>query len=186
MTRMRFGPYFSANFGQSCNPRARGEIQLIEWKGLLSLQPNHLPAVKYSSMLKAAGVLVSKMLGRRRSESQWSDRCCAALIVLSVCLLALRVTTRFCSADLNPRQSVGSASLVHAHLPPEHSRQRLIKNATNWKRPLVSSIARQVPTLYGCIAPVNPSLPRLLIHESLYNRPPPFLDSSSSLSPLLG
>jgi hypothetical protein len=140
----------------------------------------HLPAVKQSSMLKAVRVLISNMLRRGAPESQWSGRCCAVLIVLSVCLLTIRVTTRFCFSDASPRHSVGAASVVQMHPTPERCRQRLIKDATTWQRPRVCS-AVQAAVSYACNAPSGPSLPGLLILESLYNRPPPLLRISSSL-----
>jgi len=171
-------PSSSNPAGEHTNPTTLGER-------LLSSPRNHLPAVNHSSMLKVAGVLVSKMLKRGSPESQWSGRCCAVLILFSVCLLTIRVTTRFCFSDATPKQSVGRMSVVDVRLSQEHGRQRLIKDATSWKRPLIISTAWQAPAFHGCIAPKGPSLPGLLIHESLYNRPPPFLDNSSSL-PRLG
>lgn len=65
--------------------------------------------------------------------------------------------------------------MVQLRLAPVHVRQRLIKDAVSWKRPEVSSAAWEVPTFCACIAPTGPSLPGLLILESLYNRPPPSL-----------
>jgi hypothetical protein len=160
-------------------------IQLLWERGLPSSPRGHLPAVKHSSMLRAAKVLISKMLRRESPESGWSGRCCAAVVLVSVCLLTIRVATRFSFAGVSPTQSVRTANLVQVHLTPERSRQRLIKDATTWKNPLVYSAAWQIPVLYGCIVPAGPSLPGLLILENLYNRPPPhsanFFVSSTQL-----
>ena len=68
---------------------------------------------------------------------------------------------------------------VQTNSSPDAKRQRLTKNAANWVPPVLRLWLTLTPTLNPGIALARPPVPSLFFEESLYNRPPPALQSLS-------
>jgi hypothetical protein len=95
---------------------------------------------------------------------------CAALILFAVCMLTVRVATRYCS----PRGSSDSTAItLHKQAAPQSGLQRITKGAPAWMPPVSRTAILQAPSFYPRVAPSGPPLPGLAFEESLYNRPPP-------------
>jgi len=91
------------------------------------------------------------------------------MVLVAVSVLAINVTTRYCSPD---NASAGTVTTVHRYSLPETSRQRLTKDAITWTAPLVCAVALE-PQSYSRMVPAEAPLPIRSFQNSLYNRPPP-------------
>lgn len=101
-------------------------------------------------------------------------RCfCAVLILFAVFTLTVRVATRYCFAFAS--SSAATTSQEQFSPGPAHQgiTQRLTKTTPTWLTPVANVVTLQAPTSYPRVAPAGPSLPGLVLEESLYNRPPP-------------
>jgi hypothetical protein len=95
---------------------------------------------------------------------------CVALILLAVCMLTVRVATRYCFS----RGSSDSATITLRNQGVARSSlQRITKGAPAWMPPVVRTAILQAPSSYPRVAPSGPPVPGLVFEESLYNRPPP-------------
>lgn len=100
----------------------------------------------------------------------WHQRGCALVVVIAVCALTVKLTTRFASFDCT---STPAVTTVQPHVSPSPNRQRLMNTATAWNAPLIRPSLLDSTSSYPRIAPAGPPMPSVLVEESLYNRPPP-------------
>jgi hypothetical protein len=99
-----------------------------------------------------------------------------SVIVLAVGSLTLNLATRYYSPWDASSITVKS---FRTHAAPDAKRQRLTKNAATWMPPVSSFSALQVPGSYLSIASVQPAVRSLICDKSLYNRPPPAVQTLS-------
>jgi hypothetical protein len=101
-----------------------------------------------------------------RELSQPRGRWQALIVVLAICGLTVSLATRTFRLTVPHAITVKSGSA-------EAMRQHLNRDAVGWIPPIpVLSLLPQ-PASYRVVAPSGPPLPIILIHDSLYNRPPP-------------
>jgi hypothetical protein len=112
------------------------------------------------------------MLSLTNPDHSWRKRWCAVIVLCAVSALIVSVATRYAFS----RSTAGVTTSAHKQFSPQHSRQRLLKNAATWMPPVVRSAVFEASTSYPRIAPSGPPMPRLLFEKNLYNRPPPFLN----------
>jgi hypothetical protein len=132
--------------------------------------PQDCVSAAQSHMLTTSGAKSSEMLRLTQPDNRGRRSFWAALILCAVCMLTVRVATRYCFT--HEAAEPGSAS-VHQHRPPDLGSQRMTKSSPEWMPPVVSTVVLESPTFYPRIAPAGPPLPGLVFDASLYNRPPP-------------
>jgi len=101
---------------------------------------------------------------------------CGTIVVVTVYSLALSVATRYAWGHTTPD---GKAASIQKNWSAPKSHQRLLKDAATWTPPEISCGPLEAPNFYPQVAPAAPPLPGLLFEKSLYNRPPPTLQSVS-------
>lgn len=105
----------------------------------------------------------------------WRQRGCALVVVLAVCALTVKVTTRFSLYESGATPAVTSAQ---QHMSPAPNRQRLMSTATACTVPIIRVSLLDSTSSYPRIAPAGPPIPSALFEQGLYNRPPPGLISA--------
>ncbi len=88
------------------------------------------------------------------------------VIVLSVSALTASLLTRTFHLELSDCITVQSNS-------PQPVRQHLDRDATQWATPVPKLGLLQASTFRLHLATARPYLPKLILDENLYNRPPP-------------
>jgi hypothetical protein len=111
-----------------------------------------------------------RMLQLTNLQSPRRHFLCVALVLLAVCMLAVRVATRYCSSGSS---SSSRTITLQKQAVSQSGLQRITKGAPAWMPPVVRTTALQAPSFYPRIAPSGPPLPGLIFEKSLYNRPPP-------------
>lgn len=102
----------------------------------------------------------------------WRQRGCALVVVVAVCALTVKLTTRFSLFESAPTPAI---TTLQPHVSPAPNRQRLMSTATACNAPMVRASLLDSTTSYPRIAPAGPPMPSVLFEKSLYNRPPPGL-----------
>jgi hypothetical protein len=97
---------------------------------------------------------------------------CAMVVLLAVSALTVSVATRYTFSD----GASDRTTILQKRSAPEPARQRLLKNAATWMPPVVCAAVRQLPRCYPRVALSGPPIPSMFFEQSLYNRPPPFLN----------
>jgi hypothetical protein len=90
------------------------------------------------------------------------------VILLSVSALTASLATRTFHLKLFDCITVQSNS-------PQAVRQHLDRDATQWASPVPKFGPLQTSTFHLNLATAGPYLPKLILDENLYKRPPPFL-----------
>jgi hypothetical protein len=107
-------------------------------------------------------------------KAQRRKICTAVVVLVAVGSLTVSLATRYyCPWDA----SSNTVRTIQTHTAPDAKKQRLTKNAATWMPPVFSFAVLQVPSFCPGIAPVGPPVRSLVCDESLYNRPPPALNS---------
>src|ERR1035441_7107369 len=96
----------------------------------------------------------------------WPRPILLLVIVLSVSALTASLVTRTFHLKLSDCITVQCNS-------PQPVRQHLDRDATQWTTPAPKFAPLQASTSHSLLATAGPSLPKLILDENLYNRPPP-------------
>jgi len=122
------------------------------------------------SGLRAKPTMLNSISSEIPSESHKHRYWCAAMVLFAICSLTIAVATRYASGR---RAANHQISNVQSPSGPGHSRQRLIKTGAAWipPQPVCQPLADPGPELQEAATSV--SVPGILLHEPLYNRPPP-------------
>jgi len=102
---------------------------------------------------------------RRMGDRGWQD----GLIIIAICSVTLSVATRFWAPSTSSSYIVKSTD----RRPAEPKRQHLDRDASRWLAPSASFSIIEPGTIETRLAPAEPLLPKHLLSDSLYNRPPP-------------
>lgn len=127
-------------------------------------------------MVKGSQLNKQVMLNPTNHETGRCARWCALVVLLAICALTVSVATRYGSAEISDLSAIHT---VHRHSGPQAVRQRLDLNAANWMPPVIGSALLQVPGEYSRLIPPGPFVLKLFPESSLYNRPPPTVESFS-------
>lgn len=93
-----------------------------------------------------------------------------AVVVFTVCSLAISLATRYTSPVAGPSSTVKTAQ---THIPVDAKKQRMAKDAGDWVPPVCRVDTLCTPSVYAVTAPLETPAPPLFSRLSLYNRPPP-------------
>jgi hypothetical protein len=123
-----------------------------------------------SNILDVLEISRARMLQLTNHQNSRRRFLCVALILFAVCMLTVRVATRYCFS----RGSSDSTTITLRNQGvPQSSLQRITKGAPAWMPPVVRTAILRAPSAYPRVAPSGPPLPGLAFEKSLYNRPPP-------------
>lgn len=117
-----------------------------------------------------------EMLNPMNQKTGRCARWCAVVALLAACALTLSVATRYGSPE---DSGISKTHTVSKDAGPDSGRQRLDMNAASWAPPVIDSTVLQSPDPHGRVAPAQPTVLKLFPESSLYNRPPPSLESFS-------
>jgi len=132
--------------------------------------PEYCLSATQSHMLRVCGARFSEMLQLTQLNNPRRRCLWAVLVLCAVCMLTVRVATRYCYTH---GASESRAASVLKHRQPQSGSQRMTKSSLVFAPPAVRSAVLDTPTSYPRVAPAGPPLPGLMFDESLYNRPPP-------------
>ena len=107
---------------------------------------------------------------RLRHRGVGGRECRTVVIVIAICALTLSVATRFwapCTGQSHVAKSIDRQSV-------DPKRQHLDRDAARWVAPSASFNFVAPATVEARLAPAGPLLPKLVLSDSLYNRPTPF------------
>ena len=147
------------------HPTEAGRFELITTEIHAYLQNNAA-----SNMLRVFNFSSARMLRLTNLKDPRRRFLCAGLILFAVCMLTVRVATRYCFS----RSSSDSTTItVLRQAVPQSGLQRITKGAPAWMPPVVRTVSLQAPSFYPLVAPSAPPISGLLFETNLYNRPPP-------------